>query len=99
EFLHADDLADACYYLMQNYNDPGFINIGLGEDISIKELAELIKEITGYKGRLVFDHSKPDGTPRKLLDVSKLDSMGWRAKIDLKSGIKKVYKEHFLIEA
>ncbi|HEU0065412.1 MAG TPA: GDP-L-fucose synthase [Flavisolibacter sp.] len=99
EFLHAGDLADACYYLMQDYNEPGFINIGLGEDISIKELAELIKEIAGYKGRLVFDHSKPDGTPRKLLDVSKLHSLGWRAKIDLMSGIKQVYKEHFLIEA
>jgi GDP-L-fucose synthase len=99
EFLHADDLAEACYYLMQNYNEAGLINIGIGEDISIRELADLIKEITGYKGKLVFDHSKPDGTPRKLLDVSKLHSMGWKAKIDLKSGIKQVYKEHFLIEA
>jgi len=93
EFLHADDLADACFYLIQNYNEEGFINIGVGEDISIKELAELVKQIIDYKGKLEFDTSKPDGTPRKLLDVSKLHRMGWRAKISLKEGIGKVYSE------
>lgn len=96
EFLHADDLADACVFLMKNYNEPGLINIGVGEDISIRELAEMIKEITDYKGNLVFDTTKPDGTPRKLLDVSKLNSFGWKASISLKNGIAKVYKEKFI---
>jgi GDP-L-fucose synthase len=89
-------MADACVFLMKNYNEPGLINIGVGEDISIKELAEMIKEIAGYKGKLVFDTSKPDGTPRKLLDVSKLLSKGWKASIELKTGIARVYKEKFL---
>jgi GDP-L-fucose synthase len=93
EFLHVDDLADACYYLMQNYNKPDLVNIGTGEDISIKDLALLIKEIVGYDGELVFDSSKPDGTPRKLLDVSKLHQLGWKHKIDLKKGIEMVYEE------
>ena len=97
EFLHADDMADACVFLMENYNDEGLINIGVGEDLSIKELAELIKEITGYKGNIVFDSSKPDGTPRKLMDVSKISSHGWRASIGLKDGIKTVYNEKFLM--
>jgi GDP-L-fucose synthase len=96
EFLHADDMADACVYLMKNYNEPGLVNIGVGEDISIKELAEMIKEITGYSGRIVFDTSKPDGTPRKLMDVSKLSSLGWKAKTGLKEGITSVYNEKFL---
>ena len=78
EFLHVDDLADACFYLMQNYNQPDLVNIGTGEDISIKDLALLIKDITGYEGELTFDTSKPDGTPRKLLDVSKLHGLGWK---------------------
>ncbi len=95
EFMHVDDLADACFYLMQEYDEPGFINIGTGEDITIKELAELIKEITGFKGRIVFDTSKPDGTPRKLLDVSKLHARGWKHKIGLREGIESVYYEHF----
>ncbi|MBD0295829.1 MAG: GDP-L-fucose synthase [Flavisolibacter sp.] len=95
EFMHVDDLADACFYLMQEYDEPGFINIGTGEDITIKELAELIKEITGFKGRIVFDTSKPDGTPRKLLDVSKLHAWGWKHKIGLREGIESVYYEHF----
>jgi len=95
EFLHADDMADACVFLMKNYNEDGLINIGVGADLSIKELAEMIKEITGYKGRVVFDNSKPDGTPRKLMDVSKLSSLGWKATIQLKDGIEKTYTERF----
>jgi GDP-L-fucose synthase len=93
EFLHADDMADACFYLMQNYNEPGLVNIGVGNDISIKELAELIKSIVGYQGELVFDTSKPDGTPRKLMDVSKLHSYGWKDNIGLEDGIRRVYEE------
>ncbi|NSL89797.1 GDP-L-fucose synthase [Chitinophaga sp. Mgbs1] len=93
EFLHADDMADACFYLMQHYNDPGFVNIGVGEDISIHDLALLIKDIVGYEGRLVFDTSKPDGTPRKLMDVSRLHSYGWKARITLENGIREVYTE------
>ncbi len=96
EFLHVDDMADACVFLMNNYNEEGLINIGVGEDISIKELAELMKEITGFKGKIVFDSSKPDGTPRKLMDVSKLAALGWNASIGLKKGITRVYKEKFL---
>ena len=96
EFLHADDMADACLFLMQNYNEPGLINIGVGEDLTIKQLAELISEIVGYKGEIVYDTSKPDGTPRKLMDVSKLSSFGWKASIPLREGITQVYKERFL---
>jgi GDP-L-fucose synthase len=96
EFLHADDMADACVFLMKNYDEEGLINIGVGEDLSIKELAEMIKEITNYKGNIVFDSSKPDGTPRKLMDVSKLSALGWKASIELKEGIGRVYKEKFL---
>jgi len=95
EFLHADDMADACVFLMKNYNEPGLINIGVGEDISIKDLAEMISEISGYKSKIVFDKTKPDGTPRKLMDVSKLSSLGWKASISLKEGITQVYKEKF----
>ncbi|MEO1263439.1 MAG: GDP-L-fucose synthase [Bacteroidota bacterium] len=91
EFLHVDDLADACFYLMQNYNEPGLVNIGVGEDISIKDLAHLIKKIVGYTGAIVHDLDKPDGTPRKLMDVSKLNSAGWKAKIQLEAGIRSVY--------
>jgi GDP-L-fucose synthase len=93
EFLHADDLADACYYLMQNYNEPGLVNIGVGNDISIKDLALLVKKIVGFTGELKFDTSKPDGTPRKLMDVSKLHSFGWKHKIELEEGISEVYNE------
>lgn len=93
EFLHVDDLADACYFLMQNYNDAELVNIGSGEDISIKDLALLIKDIVGYKGTLKFDTSKPDGTPRKLMDVSKLKKLGWQYSISLEEGIKSVYEE------
>ena len=96
EFLHADDMADACVFLMKNYSEPGLINIGIGEDLSIKELSEMIKEITGYNGKIVFDSSNPDGTPRKLMDVTKLSSLGWNASIQLYDGIRKVYYEKFL---
>lgn len=96
EFLHADDLADACYYIMQNYNEAEPLNIGVGEDITIKDLAGLIKNITGFKGEIVWDSSKPDGTPRKLMDVSRLTHAGWKASIGLEDGIRKVYKETFL---
>ncbi|MGN7719978.1 GDP-L-fucose synthase [Chitinophaga sp. 22620] len=95
EFLHADDMADACYFLMQRYNEPGPINIGVGEDISIADLARLIQKITGYEGKLSFDASKPDGTPRKLMDVGKLTALGWKASIPLEEGIRKVYEEKF----
>jgi GDP-L-fucose synthase len=98
EFLHADDLADACYFLIQNYNEPGFVNIGVGEDIAIKDLAALIKKIVGYEGEIVHDLSKPDGTPRKLMDVSKLTGLGWKAKTSLEEGIKKVYEEYVVSE-
>ncbi|MBV2228666.1 MAG: GDP-L-fucose synthase [Sphingobacterium mizutaii] len=93
EFMFADDLADACVFLMENYNDLQFVNIGVGEDISIRELAELIKEVVGFQGELEFDSSKPDGTPRKLMDVSKLTSLGWKAKTNLKEGIKLAYED------
>ncbi len=93
EFLFADDLADACVFLMENYNEPGLINIGTGTDLSIKELAELVKDIVGFNGSLKFDTSKPDGTPRKLLDVSKLHNLGWRHKIELKEGIELAYQD------
>ncbi|MGV3765560.1 MAG: GDP-L-fucose synthase [Chitinophagaceae bacterium] len=94
EFLHADDLADACYYLMQQYNEPGLVNIGVGEDISIKDLAVLISNIVGFEGTIEHDLSKPDGTPRKLMDVSKLHGLGWKAKTGLEEGIRKVYAEY-----
>ncbi|WP_298139560.1 GDP-L-fucose synthase [Flavobacterium sp.] len=89
EFLYVDDLAKACLFLMQNYNNPEIINIGTGEDLSIKELSILIKEIVGFSGNLVFDSSKPDGTPRKLLDVSKINKLGWKHENDVKQGILK----------
>lgn len=93
EFLHVDDLAEACFYLMEHYNEAGLINVGVGEDVSIKELAEIVQGIVGYSGQIKFDTSKPDGTPRKLMDVSKLHSFGWKAKIHLKDGIQSVYEE------
>lgn len=93
EFLFADDLADACFYLMQNYDESNLINVGTGEDLSIKDLALMIKEIIGFDGELVFDSSKPDGTPRKLMDVSKLHSKGWKHKIELKDGIALAYQD------
>jgi len=93
EFLHVEDLADACYFLMMNYNEKGIVNIGCGEDISIKDLAILVKEIIGYAGEIRFDSSKPDGTPRKLLDISRIHSLGWKPKIPLREGITRVYQE------
>ncbi len=93
EFLFADDLAQACFFLMQTYNEPGLVNIGTGEDISIADLAYLVKKITGYEGTIVFDDSKPDGTPRKLMDVSKLQGLGWTYSTDLPTGISLAYKD------
>ena len=94
EFLHADDLASACVYLMENYNEEGLVNIGTGLDVTITSLAMLIKEIVGYEGALVYDHTKPDGTPRKLMDVSKLTNLGWKYSIELKDGLKRVYDDY-----
>lgn len=88
EFLHVDDLADAVYFLMQNYDSEEFINIGVGEDISIKELATILKDLTGFKGELVFDISKPDGMPRKLMDTTRLSKLGWKPKIRIEDGLK-----------
>ena len=93
EFLHADDLADACLFLMNNYNEAGLVNIGIGEDISILDLAKLVKKIVGFKGEIIKDTTKPDGTPRKLMDVSKINNLGWKAKISLEEGVNRVYEE------
>lgn len=95
EFLHADDMADACVHLMDVFNEEGLVNIGVGEDISIKDLALLIKKVVGYEGAIDWDSSKPDGTPRKLMDVSKLKGLGWQAEIGLEEGIKSVYQTAF----
>ncbi|MFT7613417.1 MAG: GDP-L-fucose synthase [Parvicellaceae bacterium] len=97
EFLHVDDLAEACFYLMQNYSSKEFVNIGSGEDLSIKDLALLIKSVIGFEGELTFDTSKPDGTPRKLMDVNRINDLGWKYSIDLETGIRKVYNS--LIES
>ena len=93
EFLHVDDLADACYFLLINYNKKGLVNIGFGTDVSIKELAELICSEVGYEGLLEFDSTKPDGTPRKLMDTSKINHFGWEPTITLSEGIKRTVKE------
>ena len=97
EFLFADDLADACVFLMERYDGEDALNIGTGEDVSIRELAELVAEAVGYQARIVFDASKPDGTPRKLLDVSRINALGWRAKTSLRDGLRRTY-ESFLRE-
>lgn len=94
EFLHAEDVADACFFLMQNYNEPGLVNVGVGEDLEIRELAALIKKIVGYTGKIKYDTTKPDGTPRKIMDVSKLHGLGWKAAIGLEEGIRGVYEEY-----
>ena len=97
EFLHVDDLADAVLYLLHSYHDEGIVNIGWGEDVTIRELAEMVMSAIGYSGRVIFDSTQPDGTPRKLLDVSRLTGLGWRAKVPLKAGIERTYawfKEH-----
>ena len=91
EFLHVNDLADAALHLMHHYNDTEIVNVGTGEDISIKELAQMIKEIVGYKGAIEWDTSKPDGTPRKLLDVTKLHNLGWKHSLMLEDGIRETY--------
>jgi GDP-L-fucose synthase len=91
EFLHVDDLADACVYLMNTYSGTEIVNVGVGQDISIRGLAELVREIVGYRGEIIYDDSKPDGTPRKLLDVSRLHDLGWRARIPLREGIEQTY--------
>jgi GDP-L-fucose synthase len=93
EFLHADDLAEACVYLMETYSDAELVNIGTGIDVTIKELAETVKEIVGFSGVIQWDHTRPDGTPRKLMDVSKLHSLGWKHKIELKEGISLAYQD------
>jgi GDP-L-fucose synthase len=93
EFLHVDDLADACVFLMENYSGEQHVNVGTGEDISIKELASLVKELVGFQGELVFNTEKPDGTPRKLLDVSKLNALGWKHRIELRQGVQMVIDE------
>lgn len=99
EFLYVDDLAQACLFLMKTFNEAGHINVGSGSEISIKGLAELIKDITGYTGELRWDSSKPDGTPRKLMDNGKINSLGWEAQVDLKTGIEEVYKQRFAATA
>ena len=92
EFMYVDDLADACLFLMKNYNERKFVNVGTGEEVSIKELADLIKEVTGFNGRVVFNPEKPDGTPRKLMDSSRIHAAGWKHKITLREGLQKTYK-------
>ncbi|HBW81231.1 MAG TPA: GDP-fucose synthetase [Sphingobacterium sp.] len=99
EFLFSDDLADACVFLMNNYDEKQFVNIGIGEDLSIKELAELIKDVIGYQGTISFDSSKPDGTPRKLMDVSKLHALGWKHRVNLREGIQLAYADFLKKEA
>jgi GDP-L-fucose synthase len=99
EFLFSDDLADACVFLMNNYDEKQFVNIGIGEDLSIKDLAELIKDVIGYKGTISFDSSKPDGTPRKLMDVSKLHALGWKHQVSLREGIQLAYADFLEKEA
>jgi GDP-L-fucose synthase len=97
ELLHSDDLARACIFLMQHYSEEQFINVGYGSDVTIKELAETVQRIVGYKGEIAWDTSKPDGTPRKLLDSSRLLALGWRPQVDLETGIRRAY-EDFLKE-
>jgi GDP-L-fucose synthase len=93
EFLHADDLARACLFLMENYSEEQFINVGCGSEISVKELAELVKGVVGFKGDLVWDKSRPDGTPRKLMDSSRIFALGWRPQINLTDGIRSAYED------
>ena len=97
EFLHVDDLADACVFLMRHYDEAGHVNVGTGEDISILELAQMVQRIVGYEGEIRHDLDKPDGTPRKLLDVSKLQALGWQARIPLEQGVQQVYEEYRML--
>lgn len=99
DFMHVDDLADACYFLLNHYNERGLVNIGCGEDVSIKELAELIVEEVGYEGQLIFDTLKPDGTPRKLMDIGKINSFGWKPSVSLLEGVRNTIKEYELISS
>jgi GDP-L-fucose synthase len=92
EFLHVDDLGDACVFLMRTYSGEDFVNVGIGDDVTIRDLAELIKDVVGFEGRIVQDLAKPDGTPRKLMDVSRLSSLGWKARIGLKQGVTETYR-------
>jgi len=92
EFLHVDDLADACVFLMKNYDEPDIVNVGVGEDLTIRAIAEMICRVVGFQGKLVFDTSKPDGTPRKVLDISRLTALGWKARIGLEEGIRGTYE-------
>jgi len=93
EFLYADDLADGCLFLMDNFDEELFINIGSGSEVTIRDLASLVKEIVGYQGEIIWDKSKPDGTPRKFMDSSRLFALGWRPKVDMKTGIKLAYED------
>ena len=92
EFLHVDDLADACLFLLENYDEPGIINIGVGEDLKIAELADIVRDVVGFKGEIVYDTTKPDGTPRKLVDTARINTLGWKAKIGLHDGIRQTYE-------
>ncbi|MFI5332194.1 MAG: NAD-dependent epimerase/dehydratase family protein, partial [Desulfobaccales bacterium] len=92
EFLHVDDLADACFFLMQHYRESDIVNVGVGRDLTIRELAALVAAVTGFKGQVRFDPSQPDGTPRKLLDVSRLTALGWQARIPLEEGLRRTYQ-------
>ncbi len=94
EFMYVDDLADACFFLMENYNEKGFLNVGTGEEVTIRQLAETVADVTGFEGKIVFNSDKPDGTPRKLMDSTRLHNLGWQHKISLKEGLRKAY-EHF----
>jgi GDP-L-fucose synthase len=96
EFMHVDDLADACLFLMEKYNEGGFINIGTNIELSIKELAELVQDVVKYNGKIVWDSTKPDGTPRKLMNVEKLNGLGWKFKIPLQTGLRAVFESEFL---
>lgn len=98
EFLHVDDLAEACVFLMKAYNKKQFVNVGTGTDLSIKALAEMIQEVVGFEGSIVWNTDKPDGTPRKLMDVSKINQLGWKHQIDLRSGIEQVYQDFLQLE-
>ena len=92
EFLHVDDLADACMFLLQEYDDPEIINIGVGDDLTIADLADMVRDVVGFDGEIVYDASKPDGTPRKLVDTSKINALGWQAKTGLRDGIENTYR-------
>lgn len=93
EFMHVDDLGEASVFLMEKFNEPGFVNVGTGSDLTIKALAELIARVVGFSGKIEFDTTKPDGTPRKLMDVSKIHQMGWKHRIELEAGLVNVYSE------